>query len=179
MNNDLLFYADIWKSASDSGLDLLNCLLLIRYLCAAPEAERACDSALTYRDYEALWHMIVEEAYKRDGEMLPVIKYAIDQIALYLPFTPDLSRYSKKSDAVDEDTLRSLVQHLTFLPPDRNTLFSLFEYVQQAVCDPSCSPGDFYTPTQVVQWMTELLEIDRDGSVYEIKTQNLIQSTAA
>ena len=167
MNNDLLFYADIWKSASDTGLDLLNCLLLIRYLCATPEAEQACNSALTYRDYEALWHMIVEESYKRDGEMLSVIKHAIDQTTPYLPFTPDLSRYSKKPDAVDEDTLRSFVQRLTFLPADRNTLFSLFEYVQQAVCDSSRSSGDFYTPSQIVQWMTELLEIDHDGSVYD------------
>ena len=94
MNNDFLFYADIWKSASDTDLDLLNCLLLIRYLCAAG-AEQACDSALTRCDCEALWHMILEESYKKDGEMLPVIKHAIDQASFYLPFAPDLSSYSK------------------------------------------------------------------------------------
>ena len=166
MNNDFLFYADIWKSASDTDMDLLNCLLLIRYLCAA-EVGQACDSALTRCDCEALWHMIVEESYKKDGEMLPVIKHAIDQASFYLPFAPDLSSYSKNPASVDENTLRVLVQHLTFLPADRNTLITLFEYIQKAVCDSSCSSGDFRTPRQIVQWMTELLEIDRGGSVYD------------
>lgn len=167
MTHSHFLHADIEKSLSGTSPDLLSCLLLIRYLCAVPDAEQSCDNVLTPHDRKALWHKIVNEAYKKNGQILSIIKCAIDQITYHLPFAPDFSMYLNSLDDTDECTLRIFVQQLARLPADSDILSSIFKYSPRNMYTLSHSSGDFYTPKQVVRWMTELLEIEHDGSVYD------------
>ncbi len=164
MNNFQLFPADIQKMIRHIDPDLLNCLLIIRYLSSMPAAAQPDGSTLTPHNCKALWQKLAEEACRADSQMLPAIKQAIDRVKADLPFAPDLSACCN----ADERTLKALVQQLAKLPASFVIPFGTFmKGTPQNVCDPAPNSGDFYTPTSIIQWMAGLLEIEHDGSLYD------------
>ena len=153
MDYGQLTQTDIFESVSGTVPELLNCLLLIRYL--ALDAERHPDAA-------RLWHTIEAEARKADGCLFPVIKNAADRLRPELPFRPELP---KRLTGADERALRALVQQLGHVPADACPPASAQEPHGACGCLPC--PGDFYTPVQIAQWLAELLPLDRGGSLYD------------
>ena len=153
MDHDKLPRADISDSLSGAAPELLNCLLLIRYL--ALDAERHPDAA-------RLWRTIAAEARKPDSCLFPIIKDAADRLRSELPFKPELPRCLI---GPDECTLRALVRQLEHVPAD--ACLPAAAQNPHSGYGPAPCPGDFYTPGQIVQWLTELLPLDRGGSLYD------------
>ena len=91
MSHEPLYQTEIQKAVSGTDPELLNSLLLIRYLSAVPDAAQRWGGALSAQDCGTLWRTIAEGACRPDGRMLSVIKYALDRIKPELPFAPDLS----------------------------------------------------------------------------------------
>ncbi len=145
--------ADILESISGTAPELLDCLLLIRYL--------ALDAA-QHPDAARLWRAIETEARKTDSRLFPVIKDAADQLKSELPFKPELSR---RLISPDEHALQALVRQLEYVPADACPPASAQN--PHGRYAPAPCPGDFYTPDQIAQWLTELLPLDRGGSLYD------------
>lgn len=162
MNNEWQLQAEIHKWLFDTDIDLLNCVLLIRYLCAVPEEKQPCE-ALNHQEGEALWRRLAAEAYAAGGQVRPIIEDVMCRIKEDLPFAPGLPA---PGDA-DEEKLKTLVRELDRLPADGETLSFLFECGQNTICRSARTSGDYYTPMQLVRWLAKLLEIDHDGSVYD------------
>lgn len=167
MSHEPLYQTEIQKAVSGTDPELLNSLLLIRYLSAVPDAAQRWGGALSAQDCGTLWRTIAEGACRPDGRMLSVIKYALDRIKPELPFAPDLSGCLNSPDSAEDATLKVLVQQLDRLPARSGILTSIFEDGQRSVCVPASCSGDFYTPVQIVRWMAELLDIKRGGSLYD------------
>lgn len=170
MNDERLLTADLLRLVSGTDPDVLICLLLIKYICTAPDEEQRWGKAIKCSKCSnrgTLWDMIVQEACKADGHIFSAIKYAIGQIKPELSFAANLSARLCAVDA-DECTLRAIVPLLSNISTDNDTLSSAFEYKLARVAR-NCPPGsgDFYTPKQVVQLMTELLGIEHGGKVYD------------
>lgn len=175
MNDEQRLIVDILRLVSDTDSDVLNCLLLIQYICTIPDEEQCWNKVIKCNNGETLWNMIVKETDKADGHIFSAIKYAIDQIKAHLLFAANLAE-RLCTVVVDEYTLKAIVQMLLNISTDNDILSSVFEYnLIRKVQNSSPSSGDFYTPKQVVQWMTELLGIEHDGKVYDKVTPRLIQ----
>lgn len=166
MNNRQLLIVDILRLVSGTDPDVLNCLLLIKYICTTPDEEQCWSKAIKCNNGETLWNVIVQEASKADGHIFSAIKYAIDQITPNLLFASNLAE-RLCAIAVDEYALKDIV-HLLSNIVDNDTLSNVFEYnLAREVWTDSSKSGDFYTPKQVVQLMTELLGIEHGGKVYD------------
>ena len=116
MNYAYPLHTDIPNLASGTGLDLLNCLLLIRYQCAAAAMEQPCQGAAEGHAREDLWHKIAAAAEREDGRILPVIRAAMGRIKPELPFMPELFRRPNGLGVVDERAWRLLIRQLDSLP---------------------------------------------------------------
>lgn len=166
MNDERRLMVNILSLTSGIDPDILKCLLLIRYIAASDE-ERCSSKAIKCNNGETMWNMIVQEAHKTDGHILSAIRFAIDQIQSDLLFAEKMAK-RLCTVAVDEYTLKDIIHLLSNMPADYDTLSAIFEYhLAREVRTGSPSSGDFYTPKQVVQFMTELLEIEHDGKVYD------------
>lgn len=167
MNDGKLLNVDKLKIVSDTDPDVLNCLLLIQYICTTSDEEQRWSKVIKCDNGETLWNMIVQETCKADGHIFSAIKYAIDQITPNLSFAANLSERLCAA-AVDEYTLKAIVHLLSNISTDSDILSSVFEYnLAREVRNNSPNSGDFYTPKQVVQLMTELLGMEQDGKVYD------------
>ncbi|WP_455501330.1 N-6 DNA methylase [Gemmiger sp.] len=162
MNDERRLRAAVLKRLSDVSMDMLNCVLLIRYLCAVPDAKQPC-TALKHGEGKALWRKLAEAAYTEPGKVRPSIERMMGDIKQDLSFAPELPAPRD----TDEETLKALVRELDTLPADGETLSFLFECGQSTVSRPAPTSGDCYTPIQVAQQIAELLEIKRGGSVYD------------
>lgn len=167
MNDGKLLTVDILRLISGIDPDVLNCLLLIKYICTTPDEEQCWSKVIKCNNRETLWNVIVRETCKADGHIFSAIKYAIDQIKLNLLFAANLDE-RLCAVVVDEYTLKAIVHLLSNISTDNDTLSSVFEYnLARKVRNSSPNSGDFYTPKQVVQLMSELLGIEHDGKVYD------------
>lgn len=167
MNDGQLLIADILRLVSGADSDVLNCLMLIRYICTTPDEEQYWSKVIKCNNGETLWNMIVQETYKADGHVFSAIKYAIDQIKPSLPFAANLADRLCVAEA-DEYTLKAIVQMLSNISTDNDILSYVFEYnLAREGWNSSHNSGDFYTPKPVVQWLTELLGIEHGGKVYD------------
>ncbi len=167
MNDGQLLTADMSRLVSGINPDVLNCLLVIKYICTTPDEEQCWSKEIKCNDGETLWNMIVQEANKADGHILSAIKSAVDQIKSSLLFAANLTE-RLHTVAVDEHTLKAIVHLLSDVSTDNDTLSSVFEYnLAREVWTSSPNSGDFYTPKPVVQLMTELLGIEHGGKVYD------------
>ena len=164
MNYAYPLHADIPNLVSGTGLDLLNCLLLIRYQCAAAAMEQPCQGAAEGHACEDLWHKIAAAAEREDGRILPVIRAAMGRIKPELPFMPELFRRPNDLGVVDERAWRLLVRQLDSLP-----IADLLPSDDRSAPKEDVLPlsGDCYTPAAVALWMTELLEMESGKSVYD------------
>ncbi len=167
MNDGQLLTVDMLRLVSGTNPDVLNCLLLIKHICTTPDEEQCWSKVLKCNNGETLWNMIVQEANKTDGHIFSAAKYVIDQIKSNLLFAANLVEHLY-TVAVDEYTLKAIVHLLSNISADNDTLSSVFEYnLAREVWTNSPNSGDFYTPKQVVQLMTELLGIEHGGKVYD------------
>lgn len=167
MNNRQQLMTDILKLASNIDSDVLNCLLLIQYICTTSDEEQRWSGVRKCSNGKTLWDMIVQETRKTDGHILEAIKYAIDQIKPKLSLAADLAD-RLRSVVVDEYALKNYVHLLSNRPPDNDFLPSVFEYtLAREVQSVSSKSGDFYTPKQVIQLMVELLGIEDGGRIYD------------
>ncbi|MCR0523211.1 N-6 DNA methylase [[Clostridium] innocuum] len=167
MNDGQLLTVDMLRLVSGTNPDVLNCLLLIKQICATLDEEQCWSKAIKCNNGETLWSMIVQEASKADGNIFSVIKYAIGQINPHLLFTANLAE-RLFTVAVDEYPLKDIVHLLSNISTDNDILSAIFEYnLARKVRTSSPNSGDFYTPKQVVQLMTELLGIEHGGKVYD------------
>lgn len=167
MNSKQLLIIDILRLVSGTDSDVLNCLLLIKYICTTSDENQCWSKVIKCNNGETLWNMIVKEACKVDGHIFSAIKYAVDQIKPNLLFAANLAKRLRAIE-VDENTLRAIVHLLSNILTDNDTLSSVFEYnLAREVRNCSLNSGDFYTPKQVVQLMTELLGIEHGRKVYD------------
>ncbi len=167
MNDEQLLIVNKLNRVSGIDPDMLNCLLLIKYIFTTPDEEQCWSKEIKSNNGETLWNMIVQEASKTDGHIFSAIKYAIDQITPNLLFVTDLAE-RLCSVAVDENALKDIVHLLSNISTESDTLSSIFEYnLAREVRTSSSNSGDFYTPKQVVQLMTALLGIEHGGKVYD------------
>ena len=167
MNDGQLLTVDMLRLVSSTNPDVLNCLLLIKHICATPDEEQCWSNAIKCNNGETLWSMIVQEASKADGNIFSAIKYAIGQIKPHLLFTTNLAE-RLCTVAVDEYPLKDIVHLLSNISTDNDTLSAIFEHnLAREARTSSPNAGDFYTPKQVVQLMTELLGIEHGGKVYD------------
>ncbi len=167
MNDEQRRIVALLRLASDTDPDVLNCLLLIKYICTTPDEEQCWGKVTKCNNGETPWNMIVQEAYKADGHIFSAMKYAIDQIKPNLLFAANLAE-RLCTVVVDEYTLKAMVHLLSNISADKETLSSVFEqHLARKVWKSSPSSGDFYTPKQVVQLMTELLGMEHGGKVYD------------
>ncbi len=167
MNDEKLLIVNILSRASGIEPDVLNCLLLIKCLFTTSDEEQCWSKEIKNNSGETLWNMIVQEASKTDGHIFSAVKYAIDQINPNSLFGTDMAE-RLCSVAVDEEALRDIVYLLSNISTDSDALPSIFEYnLAREVRTSSSNSGDFYTPKQVVQLMTELLGIEHGGQVYD------------
>ena len=167
MNSERLLIVKILNLASGIDPDVLNCLLLIKYISTTSDETLRWSKAITCDNGEILWDMIVREACKTDGSIFSVIKYALDRIKSNLLFAANMDE-RLCAVAVDEYVLRDIIHLLSNISADNNTLSVIFEYyLARKMRTSSFNFGDFYTPKQVVQLMVELLGIEHDGKVYD------------
>lgn len=167
MNDGQLLTVDMLRLVSSTNPDVLNCLLLIKHMCATPDEEQCWSKVIKCNNGETLWSMIVQEASKADGNIFSAINYAIGQIKPHLLFTANLAE-RLCTVAVDEYPLKDIVHLLSNISTDNDTLSAIFEHnLAREVRISSLNAGDFYTPKQVVQLMTELLGIEHGGKVYD------------
>ena len=167
MNDEQLLIGNILRRVSGIDPDVLNCLLLIKYLFTTADGEQCWSKEIKNNSGETLWNMIVQEASKTDGHIFSAIKYAIDQIKPNSLFVTDLAE-RLCSAAADENALRDIVHLLSNISTDSDALSSIFEYnLAREIRTSPCNSGDFYTPKQVVQLMTELLGIEHGRKVYD------------
>ncbi len=167
MNGERPLNENILRLASGMDPDVLNCLLLIKYICTIPDEQQCWSKVIKCNNGETLWSVIAQEASKANGHIFSCIKYAVDQIKPNLIFAENLAE-RLCTVAVDEYALKAIVHLLSNIHTDNDTLSSVFEYnLAREVRASSPNSGDFYTPRQVVQLMTELLGIDHAGKVYD------------
>ena len=82
---------------------------------------------------------------------------------------------------LDDERLKDLIEHMSALPVgNRNysadVMGDAYEYLIKKFADMSKkNAGEFYTPRSVVKLMVRMLSPKSGDSVYESKTQNLIQ----
>lgn len=167
MNGNQLLIADILNHVSGIDLDMLNCLLLIKYISTTSDGDLCWNKVTKYDNGETPWSMIVQEASKTDGHIFSVIKYAINQMKPNLSFVAELAE-RLCSVAVDESALKNIVHLLSNISTDSDNLSSIFEYnLAREVRISSSKSGDFYTPKQVAQLMADLLGVEHGGKVYD------------
>ena len=127
MNDGQLLTADMSRLVSGINPDVLNCLLVIKYICTTPDEEQCWSKEIKCNDGETLWNMIVQEANKADGHILSAIKSAVDQIKSSLLFAAYLTE-RLHTLAVDEHTLKAIVHLLSDVSTDNDPLSSVFVY---------------------------------------------------
>ena len=69
MNDGQLLTVDMLRLVSSTNPDVLNCLLLIKHICATSDEEKCWSKAIKCNNGETLWSMIVQEASKADGNI--------------------------------------------------------------------------------------------------------------
>lgn len=144
MNGERVPVASILSRVSGLDPDMLNGLVLIKYICTASDEARRWSREISCNDGETLWNMIVQEACKIDGHVSSAIEFAIDQIKRDLPFAADLAERLRTA-AVDENTLREIVHLLSNTSTDNDALSSIFEYnLARKARIGSSNSGDFY-----------------------------------
>ena len=173
--NERQTMADMLKLASGLDPDVLNCLLLIKYICTTSNKEPCWDGEIKYSAEKTLWDRIVEESYKRDGQIFSAIRCAIETLPSKLLFAENISE-RLCHEAVDEQLLGEYVRLLSNTATDSDVLPLMFEKnLSRKAWSNSPRSGDFYTSSKVVRWMVEMLGIEYDGKVYEIILAYLIQ----
>lgn len=164
---DKQLMADVSRCTSSIDPDVLNCLLLIKYISTTSEGKPCWSKGTKSDNGETQWNMIVQEASKTDGHIFSAVQCAIDQIKPNLPLAANLAE-RLCSVAADENALKNIVHLLSSISMDSDTLSSMFEHnLAQEVRTRSSNSGDFYTHKQVVHLMTDLLGIEHGGKVYD------------
>lgn len=167
MNNRQHAITDMLKLASDIDPDVLNCLLLIKYICTTSNAEPCWNTMLKYHAEKTPWDMIVQELNKTDGDIFSAISTAIEKLTPNLSFSENVLEHLCHAGG-DEHLLGDYVRLLSDISADIDILSSVFEKnLSRKVWKSPSRSGDFYTPMQVVRWMVELLGIETDGTVYD------------
>ena len=69
MNDGQLLTVDMLRLVSGTNPDVLNCLLLIKQICATLDEEQCWSKAIKCNNGETMWSMIVQEASKADGNI--------------------------------------------------------------------------------------------------------------
>lgn len=165
--NERQTMADMLKLASGLDPDVLNCLLLIKYICTTSNKEPCWDGEIKYSAEKTLWDRIVEESYKRDGQIFLTIRCAIETLPSKQLFAENISE-RLCHEAVDEQLLGEYVRLLSNTATDSDVLPLMFEKnLSRKAWSNSPRSGDFYTSSKVVRWMVEMLGIEHDGKVYD------------
>ncbi len=167
MNDRQRTIADMLKLASGIDTNVLNCLLLIKYICTTSNKEQYWDIEIKYNSKKILWDMIAQESYKKDGHIFGAIRYAVEKLSSKLLFTENILEHICNA-VVDEHLLGDYVRLLSNIETDSDVFSLVFEKnLSRKVWRNSSRSGDFYTPSKVVRWMVEILGIEHDGKVYD------------
>ena len=87
MNDRQHAITDMLKLASDIDPDVLNCLLLIKYICTTSNEEPCWNTMLKYHAEKTPWDMIVQELNKTDGDIFSAISNAIEKLTTNMSFS--------------------------------------------------------------------------------------------
>ena len=126
MNDRQRTIADMLKLASGIDTDVLNCLLLIKYICTTSNKEQYWDIEIKYNSKKTLWDMIAQESYKKDGHIFGAIRYAVEKLSSKLLFTENILEHICNA-VVDEHLLGDYVRLLSNIETDSDVFSLVFE----------------------------------------------------